>query len=146
MADSQLSRRTSRWVIALFLGAQLLIPLRYYWGDDDFDERFSWRMFSAIRVVQCRTHLLETPEEGTPTTPSLNRILQTAWVTQLRRNRERVIEAVLERRCNEEGMREVVLTNECIDATGRPMPARRWSRNCQTGEVSEPLKGAGDDE
>lgn len=136
-----MSRVASNWVIALFLGVQLLLPLRYYLGDDTFDERFAWRMFSAIRVVQCRTHLLETPDEGTPTTPSLGRILQTAWVTQLGRNRERVIRAVLERRCDEPSMREVVLTNECIDATGTPMPALRWSQNCATGEVTEPQGG-----
>lgn len=120
------------------MGAQLLLPLRYYLGDDAFDERFSWRMFSAIRVVTCRSHILETPEEGVPTTPSLSRILQTAWVTQLGRNRERVIRAVLERRCEEPNMREVVLTNDCTDATGTPMKALRWSRDCKTGDVTEP--------
>lgn len=120
--------------------------MRYYVSDDAFDERFSWRMFSAIRVVKCRTHLLETEADGTPTTPSLQRILQSAWVTQLGRNRERVVQAVLERRCAEPDMREVVLSNDCIDASGTPMPTRRWSRNCETGKVVEPLKGSADDE
>ncbi|MCS6857609.1 MAG: HTTM domain-containing protein, partial [Sandaracinaceae bacterium] len=37
---------------SLWVMVHVLIPLRYYlWpGHDRYDERFSWRMFSAVRV------------------------------------------------------------------------------------------------
>ncbi|MBW2464764.1 MAG: hypothetical protein JRH11_24155, partial [Deltaproteobacteria bacterium] len=43
--------RKKNTLIVAFLAFQLLLPLRYYMGSDEFDERFAWRMFSPIRMT-----------------------------------------------------------------------------------------------
>ncbi len=41
--------------IVVFVLAQLVLPLRYYLGHrDPRDERFAWRMFSPMRMAQCK--------------------------------------------------------------------------------------------
>jgi hypothetical protein len=133
-------RRTwVRVVVAGFLLVQLLVPLRYYLGDDQYDERFSWRMFSATRVVRCRTIAHEAVgDPGTPRPVQLMATIHEAWIETLRRNREDVIRAFLARRCDEEDVREVVLVNQCVDAAEAPLPLIEWRRECETGEVREP--------
>ena len=42
--------------IVVFLGLQLVLPLRYYLANSDPDERFCWRMFST------RQHELESAD------------------------------------------------------------------------------------
>lgn len=140
------TRERIRWLVCGLLLLQLIIPLRYYLGDDEYDERFSWRMFSATRVVECRTVVQETV--GDPPRPRPLRLMATiheAWIETLRRNREEVIRAFLERRCEEEGVREVVLVNQCVGPAGEAVPLIEWKRECESGEVTEPLApGAGE--
>jgi hypothetical protein len=139
-------RERIRWLVAGLLLLQLLIPLRYYLGDDEYDERFSWRMFSATRVIECRTVVHETV--GDPPRPRPLRLMATiheAWIETLKRNRVEVIRAFLERRCEEDDVGEVVLVNQCVGPAGEAVPLIEWKRDCESDEVSEPeAPGAGE--
>lgn len=81
--------------IVVFLLVQLLLPLRYYIHHrDPHDERFAWRMFSPIRMVQC------TPRfalDGKPI--ELRGEFHEAWVEIASRGRFGVIEAMGARLC-----------------------------------------------
>ena len=48
------SRKTTNVFIALFLLAQIVVPLRYYLGSRSADERFSWRMFSSYGMQHAK--------------------------------------------------------------------------------------------
>ncbi|MCB9758856.1 MAG: hypothetical protein H6739_03375 [Alphaproteobacteria bacterium] len=81
--------------IAVILVGQLLLPLRYYaFGDDPYDERFSWRMFSPIRMVKCGARF---EAAGKPV--DLNETFHSAWITLVGRGRLDVTEAVGARIC-----------------------------------------------
>ncbi len=126
-----------RIFLGVFLVAQVLIPLRYYFGSDPYDERFSWRMFSAVRVHQCRVQATETIG-GTPRPIDLNREIHRAWINTLSRNRDAVTEKFLRARCEGEGVTEVVVTNNCVAPDGTRVDPIVWTRDCASGEVSEP--------
>lgn len=100
--------------IALLVAAQLAIPLRYYTGGDPYDERFSWRMFSEVRVVTCDPSATET-KDGQSAPVELGRELHEAWIGLLSRNRDAVIERFLVHRC-EGGASAATFTNRCHDA------------------------------
>lgn len=50
--------------IAAYLVLQLGLPLRYYLRDEPFDERFAWRMFSPIRMIDCDVRFTEPSANG----------------------------------------------------------------------------------
>lgn len=82
-------------VIVGFLGWQLLFPLRYYLGDDPFDERFAWRMFSPVRLVSCDVRLLDADHRPI----NLSQGVHVVWVNLLKRARLQVLDAVADRLC-----------------------------------------------
>lgn len=131
--------RVSAGVLALLL-LQLLLPLGYYTvRADRYDERFAWRMFSAIRLHQCTTEAVEVNAAGEESEAlPLRRLVHVGWVSLMRRNRRDVIEAFLRRRCEEAGVREVRLRNACRSPGGEALPAQRYARVCATGAVSTP--------
>lgn len=129
--------RFANLFIACFLAAQVVVPLRYYLGTAKYDERFSWRMFSAVRVMKCASEYRET-RAGTETRLALSSLIHEAWITNIRRGRSRVIAAFLERRCGEDGVTGARIVNQCVDANGARVAPREWSMDCATGEVREP--------
>jgi hypothetical protein len=126
-----------RIFVALFVILQLLVPLRYYLGDDPYDERFSWRMFSAVRVHRCRVNAAETIG-GTPRAIDLNREIHRAWINTLSRNRDAVTRKFLWSRCGGEGVSEVRVINNCVDPDGNSVDPIVWTLDCESGEMSEP--------
>ena len=46
----------------LFLLFQFAMPLAYYFGDQAYDERFSWRMFSPVHLERCSIDVVEQVE------------------------------------------------------------------------------------
>src|SRR5690349_18637852 len=78
--------------IALFLAFMLGMPLRYYMGGRGFDERFSWRMFSTIRMLECKATVVEDVADGSERRVDLGQEVQVAWVGLLERGRELVID------------------------------------------------------
>ncbi len=84
--------------IAIVLASQILLPLRYYVGDDLFDERFAWRMFSPIRVTGCGVSWFEV-QDGvrTPVQPATE--IPVPWASLMRRARQPVIVGYARHRC-----------------------------------------------
>jgi len=134
-------KRVVRFVVALLL-LQLVVPLSYYLrSGDPYDERFSWRMFSAVRLYSCRTSATERVGETEREIP-LSSTLHQAWVNHLARNRRDVVLAFLDARCDEEGVREVSLTNACTAPDGEPIAPQVYRRVCESGELTLPDEAA----
>jgi hypothetical protein len=77
-------------LIALFVVAQLLIPLRYYIAHrDPHDERFAWRMFSPMRMARCQPSV---ERDGAPL--PLGKEFHEAWIEMAQRGRFGVVEAM----------------------------------------------------
>ncbi len=129
---SPAERSRAGWWLAGFVALQALIPLRYYLGDDLYDERFAWRMFSQVRVQECSA---EASEDGRAISPYA--VLPAPWVSLLSRNRPAVIGRFLAWRCAAEGARERVrVTTTCRDVTGEPLPPIVRERDCASGDVT----------
>ncbi|HUF75145.1 MAG TPA: hypothetical protein VMM35_02660, partial [Longimicrobiales bacterium] len=112
--------RARTWIVAgvaVLLLVQSVVPLRYYLGDDLFDERFSWRMFSAVRVYSCDLNAFETREGHERPTPLMSTI-HVAWITTMRRGREGVIRRYLRWRCEQEGVEAARVINRCTTPEG----------------------------
>jgi len=96
------AQRLANVFIALFLAYMLAMPLRYYLGGRGLDERFSWRMFSSVRMLKCKVEVDEHLERDGDTRErkvNLTKEVQVAWIGLLERGRPLVIEKLLARRC-----------------------------------------------
>jgi len=124
----------------MWIALQIVIPLRYYLGDDVHDERFSWRMFSAVRVQQCAVTIRETDASGerSMTADHLYAFLPAPWVSLLERTRPAVVDRFLIWRCEEEGMEAIRFENACRDASGDPLPPIVRTIDCATGTLGDP--------
>lgn len=133
-------KRVVRFVL-FFLAVQMLIPLTYYLQTGDpYDERFSWRMFSAVRLYSCRTTATERVGEEDRAIP-LSATLHQAWVNHLARNRRDVVLAFLDARCEGEGVADVTVRNECTAPDGDAVEPQVYTRVCETGELTLPSSG-----
>lgn len=111
--------------IVLFLAYQLGMPLRYYMTGRGLDERFSWRMFSTVRMLDCDVTVSEHVDAGDG--PRRRRVdlkkeVQVAWIGLLERGRELVIEKLLARRCGEQGVVKVDYHLACKGPDGSKWP------------------------
>ena len=136
------STQTRTLLFAAFLAFQALIPLRYYLGSGGDDERFSWRMFSTRRMLQCRMDIEELTGMGpraqrTQVLPQLD--VQVAWLEVLRRNRPAAVQRYLERRCDISKADSVKYTRSCVQSDGEQMPEQQAILHCESGrfEVEE---------
>ena len=123
--------------IALWAALMVAVPLRYYLGDDLYDERFSWRMFSAVRVQECDLDAREVVS-GSERAISLYEVLPAPWVSLLERNRPAVLRRFMAWRCaSDAAPSEVRLTHTCQDASGDPLPPLRRTMDCETRRIEE---------
>lgn len=130
------SRTRTNVFIAAFAALQLVIPLRYYWSEDKYDERFAWRMFSGVRMQECAVQVIEhRGDVGTEL--DLDRLLHVSWQTTFKRNREAVIWKFLEERCEQEGVTKVRQISRCARVDGTALPTVERSRTCQSGAEVE---------
>lgn len=128
---------TRAWIagaVGALLVIEALIPLRYYTGDDIFDERFSWRMFSAVRVYSCNLNAFET-RGGAEAPVNLMSTIHVGWITTLRRNREAVMERYLEWRCEQDSVEAARLVNVCTTPEGNRVPDVVRTIDCAEGRV-----------
>lgn len=132
--------------VAVLFVIQAVVPLRYYLGDDLFDERFSWRMFSAVRVYSCDLSAFET-RAGVERPTRLMSTIHVAWITTMRRGREAVLRRYLRWRCDQEGVEAARVVNRCTTPEGNRVPDLVRAIDCDTGDIREgPEDGsAGDD-
>ncbi|MEE2787063.1 MAG: hypothetical protein VX589_06960 [Myxococcota bacterium] len=111
--------------IALFVVVQLALPLSYYLGNNPFDERFAWRMFSPVRLASCTVQAFEV-SNGQRRTIRLSKEIHQVWINLLRRARPDVIREVSRFLCEARSDTEkadVRLSIQCIrpDAVTKPV-------------------------
>lgn len=94
--------------IALFLLVQLALPAAYYLRRDRHDERFSWRMFSPMRMATCQPEAIVAGQRV-----SLSATFHEAWIELAKRGRRSVLEAMGQRLCRDHAGQEVVLWLRC---------------------------------
>lgn len=127
--------------IALFVVLQLAIPLRYYLGDDLYDERFAWRMFSRVRVQECTASVTEDGRAITVLgeSPARPGILPLPWFELIKRNRPAVIERFLSWRCDagESAPERVRVTTVCRDTEGTELPPQFREMACASHEITD---------
>lgn len=131
------SRKAAVVIALAWLAIQVAVPARYYFSDDIYDERFAWRMFSAVRVQDCNVTAREVVG-GMERPIQLSSVLPLPWITLLQRNRPAVVARFLAWRCASDAEpSEVRLATVCRDAQGTVLPAVHRTRHCESGEVEE---------
>ena len=136
------SRRLANVFIVAFLAYHVAMPLTYYLGDRGYDERFSWRMFSTLRLQQCKVQIAETQAADTKFRDvSVKRDVQAAWVSLLERVRMPVVEKYLERRCELHDATQVRYTRRCTNTDGTPLPVQALLMDCAAGELRAQNEG-----
>ena len=109
---TQLSALMSSWqgrVIALFVIAQLLLPLHYYLArKDPHDERFAWRMFSPMRMARCAPTVVIDDKPA-----NLGGEFHEAWLEIAGRGRFTVLEAMGAKLCAKYPKSVVRLSLQC---------------------------------
>ncbi len=135
--------RAAQLGAALWLAFHVLVPLRYYaLADHDvYDERFAWRMFSAVRVQRCEVAVDET-SIGTNRRVNLMTILPMPWVALVERNRPAVQRGMLAHLCERPtAPTRVEVRSTCTDASGERTPALRRAIDCESREITESRDG-----
>lgn len=128
--------RINLFIVAL-LSLQLLLPLRYYLGlAGGDDERFSWRMFSTVRLQRCELSMSEVRDGSNVAEPlALKPILQVAWISIMQRLRPSVVEGFLRFRCETEGIAAVNYERRCVLPDGAALPPNRLEIDCASGAI-----------
>lgn len=129
------SRALSNALIAAFLLFQIAMPLRYYLGGRGYDERFSWRMFSSIRMQRCDVHVHDLDEGGGEREVELERELQVAWIGMLERYRAQVVDEFLRRRCAAPDVRKARYERTCKDTDGSDLPRLSVTLDCASKQL-----------
>ena len=128
----------SNAIIAIALLYQLVMPLRYYLGGGGADERFSWRMFSTVRMQKCTVQVDEQVDQDGALQQrpvDLTQAFQIAWMGMLERNRPQVVDKVLKRRCESRQVRQVHYSRSCVNTDGTTLPTLDITLDCARGEV-----------
>lgn len=144
------ARGVAHGVIIALLLAAAGGPLRYYLGDDPYDERFAWRMFSGVRLQRCQIRVVETVAEPggglAERTVDPGETVHPTFENLLRRFRRPVVQAFLDARCTAGGrnagaadgavrVHEVRLDHRCRSAGGDRLPPTVVSRDCRRKET-----------
>lgn len=134
-----LTRSRINGLIVVVLLTQLVVPLRYYLGfAEGDDERFSWRMFSTVRLQRCEMTVSDQHVGSDVKVPvQLKPILQVAWISVLQRYRPSVVEAFLRFRCQGEGMAAAHYERRCVAPDGTSLPPNVLEMDCASGELRE---------
>jgi hypothetical protein len=100
MDEPRTGSRLASSFIAAYLVFQVGLPLRYYLRDDAFDERFAWRMFSPIRMVDCTVQFTQE-SGGVRASVDPRREVADAWLGLMQRARLAVIDGYARHHCGE---------------------------------------------
>jgi hypothetical protein len=111
------------WALRGLVVLLLAGPLSYYAGlRAPDDERFAWRMFSAVRVRECRVLV----RHGHDTRPMQG--LHGSWVHAMERGREAVITRYLASQCTAGGA--PILERHCRSARGEALASLAYHYDC----------------
>lgn len=141
-------RPTSTWLWLLLI-VQVVLPASYYLRDDEDEERFAWRMFSAVRLKQCAIGATERfgGAHGGEREVELSSAVHASWQRSLERGRQRVIERFLQKRCTippaehpppsglpprdrDALVVSATLTRRCVSPDGEDLPEERYTYDC----------------
>jgi hypothetical protein len=132
--------RRRGWIngfIAGWLLLQIGVPASYYLSDRSSDERFSWRMFSSVRLQRCTVDVAEIlhTESGELRRPlALEPVLHAAWIHMLKRHRPAVVHRFLATRCAAPDVIGAVYQRRCVQPNGEALAPERVMLRC--GEVA----------
>lgn len=132
-------RLRNNTLIVGFLALQIIGPLSYYLGGRGPDERFSWRMFSTVRMHRCRVEVeaLDSPDDAAHARIlHPRRDVQVAWVNMLTRYRPAVVDKYLARSCDREQVDRVRYRRSCRTSDGSPLAVNEVVRSCRSGETT----------
>jgi hypothetical protein len=120
---------------------QIALPSSYYlWRVDREDERFAWRMFSAVRFRSCSVLVTDQlPAGERPVT--LSEALHASWIGALRRGRERVIERFLASRCAQREVIASTLVRSCREVDGQRAPPQQYHYVCAAPRLGRAESG-----
>ena len=134
------ARRLITLFIAVYLTWQIVLPLRYYLHEDRRDERFAWRIFSALIIApyRCDVHVQEFAvgrEIGREV--DLSDTLHDAWTVALRLGHDAVVERFLHARCKSSPLVAAVeYSRLCQREDHAPAPSMRVRLDCLSGAAS----------
>ncbi len=136
------SRRAIGAFIAAVILYQIATPLSYYLGDEPFEERFAWRMFSPLQVRPCEFSVFERvgPDAADRRPISFESIVEAWWIEGLERNRPRIVRAVLNHACDLREAESVHYEHRCAALDGTPQPPSNLVLDC--GSHAERPEGA----
>jgi hypothetical protein len=130
-------RRIENLIICAVLSFEILTPLSYYLGARGYDERFSWRMFSTLRLRDCKVRVVETPRAGLEHEVAIEQDVQLAWLRLLERMRWAVVDRYLRRRCDAGPIERVEYLSMCHDTDGKTLPPIRRTLHCSESAPRE---------
>jgi hypothetical protein len=135
-----------RLFVSLFIVAylfwQLAVPLSYYLGDNESDERFSWRMFSALGQVlkPCLVQIREFPTSPEREVEKQFRAMFKNWEPIIRKNPKPVADKFLQAVCKKSPkVNEILIVRKCPQDWGPQRISGYLRLNCKTGERSGSL-------
>jgi hypothetical protein len=97
-----------RFILA-FIAVQLLLPLHYYvLRKDKHDERWTWRMFSPMRMARCQSSFTL---DGQPA--NLSATFHEAWLEVVERGRVSVIKHMARKLCDDHPGQAVEVKLDC---------------------------------
>ncbi|TNE90164.1 MAG: hypothetical protein EP330_08890 [Deltaproteobacteria bacterium] len=102
--------------IVVWIVVQMALPFSYYLRSERaerYDERWSWRMFSDVRMVRCTA---EFSVDGRDV--NLSQEFHMAWDSLLKRARPQVVDAVTERLCTANPGKPVTMRLHCREPDG----------------------------
>ena len=134
------ARRLISFGIAAYLAWQLLLPLRYYQAEIRRDERFAWRIFSALAIApyQCDVRLQEfAAGDRTGRDVDLSRTVHDAWTAALRQGQDVVVDRLLHARWRSSTLVEAAeFSRLCRRADHAPAPYMRVRLDCRSDAVT----------
>jgi hypothetical protein len=113
----------------LLVALQVAIPASYYLRQDRDDERFAWRMFSAIRLRRCEVAAFDVRGPSRRRV-DLTHVLHASWIRSLERGRASVIDRFLATRCGSD-VEEAQLERRCREPSGSAMEPMMYRRACE---------------
>lgn len=140
----------ARIIISVFIMCwlvwQVAVPLSYYVGDNADDERFAWRMFSGVWLLQksCTASVTELRVQAGSAASvrkvNLERTLHGTWVSQLKKkNRPLVVEKFLQTRCESDpSVVQVEYLRTCSAAPDTRIPPVTRKFDCRAGAFTGP--------
>lgn len=132
------ARRRSSAFIAAFVLLQFLVPLTYLAREDAADERFTWRSFSEAATPTCKTSASLERVDGEREAISLETQIHRDWLAYVAQGRRAVVEALLQKQCEVDGVLSVELVNRCDGERG----VRAYTLRCGGGRAQQIVRTA----